>query len=308
MAVGAITGKASPQRLGGIPQITLTVESAKPAAKPQGDVLITTKPATAEGPKSAAGKLAEQAWVGTLGVGAGGLGYFMSKTMMTFLKDLGPLTLKNLVKGQMVGGIVAGLPFAVIGDSFGYRKGEVSAQRYWGNVASGAVSFGLWGVGAMACGALLPFGGFLGVAAGLLAGGIASTLFDKTLGRNLSDAVAKALPAKAAKGAADFVVKWITNPIDKAIVQPVKRHWKLFLGTGGAAAIYFGVKGGQGKEALKGLGAMGASMVPQMFGDSYLSEKFPMKPVSGVDFKAPEGKIFSAEDGHIVDAPVEEAE
>ncbi|MBM3270307.1 MAG: hypothetical protein FJZ01_21955 [Candidatus Sericytochromatia bacterium] len=308
MGVGAVTGKASPQRLGSIPQITLTVEPARVAPRPRGDAFVHTPSPKPEGPRSEVGKLAEKAWVGTLGVGAGGLGYFMSRTMMSFLKDLGPLTLKNLVKGQMVGGVVAGLPFALIGDSFGYKNGEVSAKRYWGNVVSGALSFGLWGVGAMAVGALLPVGGFLGVAAGLAAGGLVSSLFDKTVGREISNGIAEALPEKGAKSAADFVVKWITNPIDKAIVQPVKRNWKLFLGTGGVAAVYFGVKGGQGKEALKGLGAMGVSMVPQMFGDVALAEKFPMKPMAGVDLQAPEGKMFSPEDGKIVDVPMEEVE
>ncbi len=327
MAVGAVREKATPKRLGGVPQITLTVSSQEPSVRPSGDryvpgsaklakpgqVVGNTKPATAkpeaekasQGPKSEAGKLAEQAWAGTLGVGAGGFGYFLSKTMMNFVKDLGPLTFKNVIKGQMVGGIVAGLPFTLIGDSFGYKKGEVSAQRYWGNVVSGSLSFGLWGVGAMAAAALLPVGGFLGVAAGLAAGGLVSSIFDKTLGRNVSDAIATGIPAGGAKKAADFVVKFITNPIEKGIVEPVKRNWKTFMVTGGAAGIYFGVRG-HGKEALKGVGAMVVSAVPQMLGDSAISSNFPMKPIAGIDAKPGAGQIFNPEDGRVTEKPTEE--
>jgi len=337
MAVEA--ANASPRRLGGIPHVA----ADRPAARPQGDRYVAApKPTTEEGPKSTVGKVADTAWAGTLGVGAGGLGYFLSKTMMNFVKDMGPLTLKNVVKGQLVGGVIAGLPFTLIGDSFGYKKGEVSAQRYWGNVISGAMSFGLWGVGAVAATALLPVGGFLGVAVGLAAGGLVSSVFDKTLGREISDTVAQALPKEGARKAADFVVKYMTNPIDKAFVQPVKRHWKVFLATGGAAALYFGIRGNRpqttielvkkgtkdalkyvvdgktywikattvagngGKTALKGLGAMGVSSIPQMIGDGFLASKMPMKPIKGVDLEPGEGKIFNPEDGHIVDKPADE--
>jgi len=388
MAVQAATEKSRPRRLGQIPQ--LDVRQAQPAlARPSSDSYVpapktstdktagksatksadksATKPVEDQGPRTEGGKMLDAAWAGTLGVGAGGLGYFFGKTMMNFVKDMGPLTLKNVVKGQVLGGTIAGLPFALVGDSFAYKKGEVSAQRYWGNVVSGTLSFGLWGVGAMAACALLPVGGFAGVLVGLAGGGLVGTLFDKTLGRSISTAVAGKLSPEGAKKAADGVVKYVTNPIDKFIVQPVKRNWKVFLLTGGAAGIYFGIKGNQakpvaelfikgrgkgaeqiigstvgddiakalaqqggkavkvgthagktiwgrgvmvksqgGKDALKGVGAMLGSAIPQMFGDIWLSNKFPMEPVKGVDIVPGEGRIFNKEDGHVIDKPAED--
>lgn len=307
MAVGAVREKATPRRLGGVPQITLTVSPAQPGApagRPSSDTYIPhpAKPETMpEAHKPQASGLGEKAWVATLGVGAGGFGYFLSKTMMNFVKDLGPMTLKNVFKGQFMGGAVAGLPFTLIGDSFGYKKGEVSAQRYWGNVVSGSISFGLWGVGAMAAASLLPFGGLVGVAAGLAAGGLVSSVFDKTVGREISNSVASSIPAAGAKKAADAIVRYVTNPIEKFIVEPVKRNWKLFLATGGAAGLYFGAKGGQGKEAVKGIGAMVVSAVPQMFGDAALSARFPMKPLEGVDARPGANQVFSPEDGRIAE-------
>lgn len=280
-------------------QDNLTLSSKKPEA---------TKPEAikSEGPRTDNGKIAEKAFVGALGVGAGGSGYFLSKTMMTFLRDMGPLTLKNVFKSQMLGGAAAGLPFALVQDSFAYKNKEVSAQRYWGNVAKSTLSWGVWGAGALVASALLPFGGFLGVAVGLAAGGLLSSVFDKTIGRKLSDVIAQAIPAKSAKTGADFMVKYLANPIDRAFIQPIKRNWQIFLGTGGIAAVYFGVKSGQGKQALKGLGAMGVSMVPQMFGDSMISKQFPLKPIAGVDLMPGAGQIFNAEEGIVTKKEEEE--
>lgn len=343
MAVGAVREGATPMRLGGVPRISLAVSPDRPGSRvqaglalqsavpgfpgrPAADAFASSRrieslalPDRSPSPARSAGSrpsgssakpaesgLLEKAWVGTLGVGAGGFGYFLSRTMMNFARDLGPFTLKNAFKGQFLGGAVAGLPFTVIGDSFGYKKGEVSARRYWGNVVSGTVSFGLWGVGAMAATALVPVGGVLGVAAGLAAGGLFSSLFDKTIGREISDAVASRLPAEGARKAADAVVRFVTNPIEKAIVEPVKRNWKLFLATGGAAGIYFGARGGQGKEALKGIGAMAVSAVPQMFGDAALSARFPMKPLAGVDAVPGANQVFSPEDGRIAEKEADE--
>lgn len=248
--------KPTVKRLGRLPDVGIGPPVSRAPLSFGGDRFVASPEGGKEpvelkkGPRSQAGKIAEKAWVATVGVGAGGVGYFISKTMMSFARDMGPLTLRNLVKGQMVAGVVAGLPFSLVQEAFAYKNGKISAQRYWGNVASGAISFGLWGVGAVAATALIG-PGFLGVVGGLALGSILSSVFDKTLGRKISTGIAMVLPAGAAKSGANGVVKYVANPIDKAIVQPVKRNLALFLATGGLAAVYFGIKGGRGVREAK---------------------------------------------------------
>ncbi len=264
-----------------------------------GASVASTQKAAAKGPTTEAGKIAETAYAGALGVGAGAGGFFLGKSMMSMVEQMGPLSLENLGKQFGVAGVGVGIPFALVQDSFGYKDGQISAKRYWGNVASDALGWGAWGAGALLVGGALGGVGFIPVAAGLLAGGVLNSISDHTIGRWVSNTIADHLPAKAAKAGADAVVKYITNPLDKYVLGPIKRHLGVFLATGGAAALYFGIEG-DGKMALKGLGAMGATMPGQMLTDNVLGKVAPLAAVKGVDLVPGKGQVYQNSDGTVV--------
>ncbi|MBI6545574.1 MAG: hypothetical protein HY692_02195 [Cyanobacteria bacterium NC_groundwater_1444_Ag_S-0.65um_54_12] len=272
----------------------------------------------------------EAAYVGLLGMAAGKIALTLSKGMMNIAKDLGPLTVANVAKKQIAGGFVLGLPFALIQDAFVYKKGEVSARRYWGNVIAGSMSFGLWGAGALAASALLPFSGFAAVAAGLAVGSLASSVFDRTLGRAISNTVARSLIDKEAKTGADAIAQYVAEPLARFIGRPIKRHWKMFLATGGVAALYYGTRKGKinstvivtgqaknktlmstktaqapapssdGKAALRGIGALVLSAVPQLIGDHFLTKLAPFKALPGIDLLPGPGQVYQEDNGHVV--------
>lgn len=276
-------------------KVTLDTYVRQPAPAPAAQGAAQVKP------QSELGKVAGDLYAGALGVGAGAGAVFMGKGMMSLIDQCGRLTFKNLAKQSLgVGGALMGLPFSLVQDSFGYKSGTISAKRYWGNVVGDSIGWGAWMGGAMVVGAALGGVGFLPVVAGLAAGNLLNDLSDHTLGRWVSNFVAEHIPAGLAKSAANGVVKYITNPLDKFLVNPIKHHLGIFLATGGAAAIFTGLRTGAGKDALKGAGAMGLSMPGQMIADGLLNKIAPFTPVKGVDLTPGKGQKFDPTSGQIV--------
>ncbi|MBU6429629.1 MAG: hypothetical protein KGR26_11495, partial [Cyanobacteria bacterium REEB65] len=204
-----------------------------------------------------------------------------------------------------------GLPMSLFQDAGSFKSGQISAQRYWGNVAADTAGFSVWGAGALLAGSLLGGVGFLPMVAGFAVGTVAYSAFSHTLGRSLSDLVAEHLPAGSATKAADWVVKHLTDPFDKYVMAPISRHWQIFAATavgsllaGGAAERMLTGSNKGLVSVAKGAGAMlGVSSAVQLGADPVFGDLFPEKPVQGVDLTPGAGQAFNPVDGTIGAAP-----
>jgi len=120
--------------------------------------------------------------------------------------------------------VVASIPFDALFMSQEYRRGEVTAKEYVANTLSTSVSSVAWTVGGAAMGALLaPVGvpallvGIAGFASGL----VATEIWNRTVGGDITKAIESVIPEALAEPVAQVFTKAIANPLYDAVWKPL---------------------------------------------------------------------------------------
>jgi hypothetical protein len=120
--------------------------------------------------------------------------------------------------------VVASIPFDALFTSQEYRRGELTAKEYVAKTLSTSVSSVAWTVGGAMMGALLAPAGLpalmVGIA-GFATGLVATTIWDRTVGKPITEALETVIPEALAEPVAEVFTKAIANPLYDAVWKPL---------------------------------------------------------------------------------------
>lgn len=120
--------------------------------------------------------------------------------------------------------VVASIPFDALFTSQQYRRGEMTAKEYVAETLSTSLSSIAWTGGGAVMGALLaPVGipallvGIAGFATGL----VATEIWNRTIGKEITKGLEAVIPEGLAETAAEVFTKAIANPLYDTLWQPL---------------------------------------------------------------------------------------
>lgn len=185
-----------------------------------------------------------------------------------------------------------GIPLDAAFKIFDYRSDKIKADEY---VAKSLNGFGSWAAfeagiigGSAAASQILgrnisTFGRMsLGVGVGI----VASSLYHRTAGHHVEEALTHVISEKDAKPVAEAIDKYFATPIDNYVIQPIKNNPKtsIAVGVGLATALTLKYPVGFGKNFLLGfagataIGTVGTVALNYMVPDPKQAEQEHPKP------------------------------
>lgn len=165
---------------------------------------------------------------------------------------------------KILGSGLMGVPMDGALNIFSYHSGKINSSQYVAKTADGFANWSVFEAGQIGAIALAsavigkkvgPLGAMvIGTGTGL----IASSIYTKTVGKDVENKIAKAIPENISKPFADKLDKYFATPIDKYVLSPIKEHPKtsVAVGAGIVTALTIKYPVAFGKNML--LGTIGA--------------------------------------------------
>ena len=125
--------------------------------------------------------------------------------------------------------VVASIPFDALFTSQEYRRGELTAKEYVAKTLSTSISSIAWTGGGALMGALLAPVGLPALAvgiAGFATGLVATEIWNRTIGQDVTKAIESVIPEGLAETAAEIFTKAIANPLYDAVWKPLTETLK----------------------------------------------------------------------------------